>query len=89
MKVGKPRRRRRRRKPRPKPEADKEKVNSTPAQPLADPMSKEETNIGIISNGGGDKNENSGQVFPPAPPPGGIVREPLILGENMVNMGTT
>lgn len=94
MQVGKPRRRRRRRKPKPKPEAENTNP-STKQQPLhttgQDISSKEAMNTESMSismtnvNDDGKVMDNSEmeQVLLLAPPPGGIVRESLILGQEV------
>lgn len=99
MKTGKPRRRRRRRKPRPKPEVEKEKVESS-SKPKAqgndgldttkDTLRKEETNVSLNKSVGVDVKDGDvvKQVLATAPPPGGIVRESMILGQDIISKDT-
>lgn len=100
MKIGKPRRRRRRRKPRPKPEGENEK-EELPIEPTAgdsrglektkNSLRKNEANVGVTMSARGDVKDGSDvkQVPVTAPPPRGIVRESLILGQDIISKETT
>lgn len=100
MKIGKPRRRRRRRKPRPKPEVENEK-EELPIEPTAgdsrglektkNSLRKNEANVGVTMSARGDVKDGSDvkQVPVTAPPPRGIVRESLILGQDIISKETT
>lgn len=98
MKIGKPRRRRRRRKPRPKPEVENEK-EELPIEPTAgdglektkNSLRKNEANVGVTTSARGDVKDGSDvkQVPVTAPPPRGIVRESLNLGQDIISKETT
>lgn len=96
MKTGKPRRRRRRRKPRQRPEVENENEglsNKPTAQDsrgldvAKNSLKNEETNASLPMSAGGEVKDGGDvkQVLVTAPPPGGIVRESLILGQDIIS----